>query len=332
VGITLGDPAGIGPEIVVKALTRPDLFELCHPVIVGDLNLLQSVVNQLDVDLKLQTISSPSKPAPENHVVEIIDLQNVDLPQLGIGKVSAMAGKAALEYIEVAVNYALEGRLDAVATAPINKESIRLAGSPHIGHTEFIGALTNTPEPLTMFWVRGVRIFFLTRHLSLRKAVQAVTCERIKDTVIRVHRLLRRIGVVEPHIAIAALNPHAGDGGMMGREEIQKVLPAINRLREQRINAVGPIPADAVFHQAFAGAYDAVLALYHDQGHIAAKTVDFHGTVSVTLGLPFIRTSVDHGTAFDIAGTGVANSSSLEEAIRVAAEITMRIRQRSPSQ
>jgi 4-hydroxythreonine-4-phosphate dehydrogenase len=138
--------------------------------------------------------------------------------------------------------------------------------------------------------------------------------------------------VAEPHIAIAALNPHAGDGGMIGREEIQKVLPAINRLREQRINAVGPIPADAVFHQAFAGAYDAVLALYHDQGHIAAKTVDFHGTVSVTLGLPFIRTSVDHGTAFDIAGTGVANSSSLEEAIRVAAEITMRIRQRSPSQ
>jgi 4-hydroxythreonine-4-phosphate dehydrogenase len=259
--------------------------------------------------------------------VEIIDLPNVDLTHLVLGKVSAMAGKAALEYIEVAVNYALEGKLDAIATAPINKESIRLAGSPHIGHTEIIGALTNTSDPLTMFWVRGVRIFFLTRHLSLLKAVQAVKCERIVDTVNHIHRLLRIIGVETPLIAIAALNPHVGDGGLIGSEEERELFPAVNVLREQGINAVGPIPADAIFHQAFKGAYDAVLALYHDQGHIASKTVDFHGTISVTLGFPFIRTSVDHGTAFDIAGKAIANPKSLEEAIRAAAEITMQLRQ-----
>jgi 4-hydroxythreonine-4-phosphate dehydrogenase len=223
-----------------------------------------------------------------------------------------------MEYIEKAVKYALAGDIQAIATAPINKESIRLAGSKHIGHTEVIADLSESEKPLTMFWVRGVRIFFLTRHLSLRKAVEAVRKEKIVETVIIIDKLLKEIGFKKPRIAVAALNPHASDGGLVGDEEENELVPAVKELQGKGINSVGPVPADSVFHQAFAGRYDAILSLYHDQGHIAAKTVDFHGTVSATLGLPFIRTSVVHGTAFDIADKGIASSRSMEEAIKTA--------------
>lgn len=219
------------------------------------------------------------------------------------------------------MKYALAGEIDAMATAPINKESIRLAGSHHIGHTELIADLSGSNEPLTMFWVRGVRIFFLTRHLSLRKAIDAIRNSRIVETVFVIDKLLKDIGIRRPRIAVAALNPHASDGGLVGDEEEDELIPAVKELQEKGINAVGPVPADSVFHQAFSGKYDAVLSLYHDQGHIAAKTVDFYGTVSATLGLPFIRTSVDHGTAFDIAGKGIADSKSMEEAIKAAVDL-----------
>ena len=328
VGITIGDPAGIGPEIVVKALSKPEIYDVCRPVVIGDLKLLKHTTQQLKLDMALRTIENPRETSGKTSVIEVIDLKNVDLERLRIGETSKEAGKASIEYIEVAVRHALNRELDAIATAPINKESINLAGSPHIGHTELIGALTNTKEPITMFWVRGVLIFFLTRHLSLKEAIRAVKKGRILASTVKIDSILRQMGFEKPRIAIAALNPHASDGGLMGDEEKREIIPAVKELREKGINAIGPVSADAVFHQAFSGKYDAVLSLYHDQGHIPAKTVDFYGTVSVTLNLPFVRTSVDHGTAYEIAGKGVANSKSMEEAIRAAAELTIKFKRK----
>ena len=319
--VTMGDPAGIGPEIAVKTLLNPEIYECCKPIIIGDLKLLQKTATQLKEKVIFKTTLTPQNVKGKVGTIEVVDLNNVDLERLQIGEISVEAGRASLEYVEKAVEYALHKEIDAVVTAPINKKAISLAGSNHIGHTEFIAALSDVGEPLTMFWVRGARIFFLTRHLPLKDALNAVTRERIVDTTITIAEALRGIGVTDPHIAIAALNPHASDGGLVGSEEEEELTPAIKELRKRGLNLYGPIPADSVFHQAVEGRYDAVLSLYHDQGHIAAKTLDFYGTVSVTLGLPFIRTSVDHGTAHEIAGRGIANPTSLDEAIKVAADL-----------
>ena len=321
IGITIGDPASIGPEIVVKALSKKEIREICKPVVIGDRKLLLRTTKKMGADLKMESINRPLDFRGGDGAIGVIDLKNVDLRTLQLGRISKEAGKASIEYVERGVEYAMDGELDALVTAPINKESINRAGCPYIGHTELIGALTGTEEPMMMFWVRGVRIFFLTRHLPLIKAIEAVKKNRIVETTVRIDGMLRKIGVENPCIAIAALNPHASDGGLIGSEEDEEIVPAVQELQKRGIDAFGPFPADSLFHYAFTGKYDAILSLYHDQGHIAAKTIDFHGTVSVTLGLPFIRTSVDHGTAFDIAGMGIADSRSLEEAIKVAVEL-----------
>jgi len=326
VGITMGDPAGIGPEVSIKSLMRDEIYTLCKPVLIGDLNLLKETADHLGLKVEFKVLSSPRDAQGKFGVIEVIDLKNVNLDNLRVGEVSAEAGRASLDYIERAVEYALKGELDAIVTAPISKEAIRMAGCKYIGHTELIGALAGVEEPLTMFWVQGVRIFFLTRHLPLIEAIRAVKKSRIVEMVLRMEREMRRMGIERPRIAVAALNPHASDGGLIGDEEEKEIKPAVHELRDAGINVYGPIPADSVFHQALEGKYDAVLSLYHDQGHIAAKTRDFYGTVSVTLGLPFIRTSVDHGTAFDIAGRGVANPRSMEEAIKLAANLTLKVR------
>ncbi|RLI36816.1 4-hydroxythreonine-4-phosphate dehydrogenase PdxA [Candidatus Bathyarchaeota archaeon] len=326
VGVTIGDPAGIGPEVSVKSLMRNEIYTLCKPVLIGDLNLLEKTADRLGLKVEFKALSSPRSAQGRFRVIEVIDLKNVDLDNLRIGEVSAEAGRASLDYIEQAVKYALRGELDAIVTAPISKRAIRLAGCKYIGHTELIGALAGVEEPLTMFWVQGVRIFFLTRHLPLIEAIRAVKKGRIVNIVLRINREMRRMGIERPRIAVAALNPHASDGGLIGDEEEKEIKPAVSELRGMGIDVYGPIPADSVFHQALEGRYDAVLSLYHDQGHIAAKTRDFYGTVSVTLGLPFVRTSVDHGTAFDIAGRGIANPRSMEEAIKLAAELALKVR------
>ncbi len=319
--VTMGDPAGIGPEIAVKTMLHPEVYDRCKPIVVGDVHLLQATAAQLKVTAQFQTTVAPPTAVGRRGTIEVVDLHNVNLATLQIGEISGEAGRASLEYIERAVEYALRGEADAVVTAPINKQAISLAGSRHIGHTEFIGALSGVADPLTMFWVRGARIFFLTRHLPLREAVTAVTRDRVVDTLTTMVKTLRDMGVPEPRIAVAALNPHASDGGLIGWEEADEIAPAIEAARARGITAAGPVPADSVFHHAVEGRYDAVLSLYHDQGHIAAKTLDFYGTVSVTLGLPFIRTSVDHGTAHEIAGQGIANPTSLIEAINVAVDL-----------
>ncbi|RJS93879.1 4-hydroxythreonine-4-phosphate dehydrogenase PdxA [Candidatus Bathyarchaeota archaeon] len=322
IGVTMGDPAGIGPEISIKALSKFELYDLCKPIIIGDLGILEKTREKLDLNVQFRIVNSPSESIGKAGIIEVIDLKNIDLNSFRLGKASAEGGRASIEYIEKAAYLALHGEINAVTTCPINKQAISMAGSPYIGHTEMLAALCDVKDPLVMFWVRGVRIFFLTRHIPLSRAIQAVKKDRIIKVVTRIVSELHRLGLNKPTIAVAALNPHASDRGLIGDEEEKEILPAVEELKSKGFNVVGPVPADSIFHKAFEGRYDAVLSLYHDQGHIAAKTADFFGTVSVTLGLPFIRTSVDHGTAYDIVGKGIANSKSLEEAIKVAAYLS----------
>jgi 4-hydroxythreonine-4-phosphate dehydrogenase len=249
---------------------------------------------------------------------EVVDLANADPAAFAAGKVSALCGQASWEYVQAAARAALAGQVEAVATAPINKESVAAALVPHTGHTEMLAALAGAEHPLTMFETRGLRVFFLTRHLSLRQACEQVTRARILDCLQRCAAALSRLGLRGP-IAVAGLNPHCGEHGLFGQEEGREIEPAIAEARAGGLEVLGPIGADSVFHLAHAGRYAAVLSLYHDQGHIACKTLDFERTVSLTLGLPFLRTSVDHGTAFDIAWTGKAGAASMIEAVLAAA-------------
>ena len=313
IAVTIGDPAGIGPEIVVRAVAEEAVLGSASIVVIGDRARLDEAARITGIAPRFGETSS------------LIDLANVTLG-LPWGRIQAEAGRAAGQYIERAVAEALAGRVHAVATAPLNKEALWLAGYPYPGHTEMLGALCGAADPLTMFQVRGMRIFFLTRHLSLRDAIARVTRDRLAAVLPRIADELRRIGVDTPRIAVAGLNPHAGEGGALGREDHDEIAPAVAEANAAGLDVSGPVPADAVFAQALEGRYDAVLSLYHDQGHIAAKTVDFHGAVSVTLGLPFIRTSVDHGTAFDIAGTGAARAESMTAAIIAAADLVRRRR------
>ncbi|MGB4438083.1 MAG: 4-hydroxythreonine-4-phosphate dehydrogenase PdxA, partial [Sedimentibacter sp.] len=224
------------------------------------------------------------------------------------------------EFIKAAILLALDRKVDAIATAPINKESLKEANVPYIGHTEILEDLTKTKNPLTMFQVKNLRVFFLTRHVSLKKACDEVTEENVYEFIIRCKDALEILGVYNPKIAVAGLNPHSGEHGLFGYEEVDEIMPAIARAKKLDIDVVGPVPADSVFYLGLNGKYDAVLSLYHDQGHIATKMVDFERTISITNNLPFLRTSVDHGTAFDIAGTGMAGEVSMVEAIKLAAE------------
>lgn len=314
IGITIGDPAGIGPEIVVRALAHESILASVSPVVLGDRWVLERAMDATGIRIEFGSSGQP----------RLIDLANVD-HRLQWGKIQATGGGAAAQFIERAVQEALAGRLDALATAPINKEALWRAGYRHLGHTEMLADLTHSDDPLTMFQVRGLRIFFLTRHLSLREALDQITRERIASMLPRTDNELKRLGVARPRIAVAALNPHAGEGGALGREDQDEIAPAVEDARAQGIQVQGPVPADSVFAQALDGRYDAVVSLYHDQGHIAAKTLDFHGAVSVTLGLPFIRTSVDHGTAFDIAGKGIAKADSMIAAILAAGDLVRRV-------
>jgi 4-hydroxythreonine-4-phosphate dehydrogenase len=322
VGVTIGDPAGIGPEISLKALLEPSVINSCRPVLIGDLSVLKKVSERLRIHVNFRVLGSPCEINNENKSINVVDLESIDADKLIVGAASAESGRASIQYIRRAVEYALKGEIGAVATAPINKKAISMAGSKHIGHTEILAALCSVEDPLTMFWVKGMKIFFLTRHVPLIEAIKAIKKDKIIRMTIKVERALRWLGIEKPRIAIAALNPHAGDDGLIGSEEIEEIIPAVRELQSMGLNVVGPVPADSVFHKALEREYDAVLSLYHDQGHIAAKTLDFYGAVAVTLGLPFIRTSVDHGTAYDIAWKGIANPRSLIEAIKLAAKLS----------
>lgn len=324
--IPIGDPAGIGPEIVAKALAEPRVIEAADCIAVGDKKIMEQAIRITGVDLRIKAVKGPEEGEFEKGILNLINLDNVDMDQFAFGEVSGMCGRAAYEYIEESIRLANEGRADAVATTPINKEALRAAGIPFIGHTEIFSALTETEDPLTMFETNGLRVFFLTRHVSLRDMLDMVTRERIKDYVKRCLEALKRLGVEEGTMAVAGLNPHCGEHGLFGDEEVREIIPAVLELQEEGYPVAGPIGADSVFHQAAQGRFNSVLSLYHDQGHIATKTLDFDRTIAITNGMPILRTSVDHGTAFDIAGTGKAGAVSMIEAILLAAKYSPRFK------
>lgn len=324
--IPIGDPAGIGPEIVAKALAEPRVIEAADCIAVGDKKIMEQAIKITGVDLRIKTVKGPEEGEFEKGILNLINLDNVDIDQFAFGEVSGMCGRAAYEYIEESIRLANGGRADAVATTPINKEALREAGIPFIGHTEIFSALTETEDPLTMFETNGLRVFFLTRHVSLREMLDMVTRERIKDYVKRCLEALKRLGVEEGTMAVAGLNPHCGEHGLFGDEEVKEIIPAVLELQEEGYPVAGPIGADSVFHQAAQGRFNSVLSLYHDQGHIATKTLDFDRTIAITNGMPILRTSVDHGTAFDIAGTGKAGAVSMIEAILLAAKYSPRFK------
>lgn len=318
--IPIGDPAGIGPEITAKALAEQAVNDTARCIVVGDKKIMEQAIRITKTDLTIKTIADPDEGCYEKGILNLIDLNNIDMSTFEFGKVSKMCGQAAYDYIVEAIRIANEGKADAVATTPINKESLKAAKIDFIGHTEIFGALTKTEDPLTMFETNGLRVFFLTRHVSLRKMLDMITKERIIDYVKRCLEALKQLGVTGGTMAVAGLNPHCGEHGLFGDEEVNIIIPAIEELQAEGYPVTGPIGADSVFHQAAQGRYNSVLSLYHDQGHIATKTLDFDRTIAVTNGMPILRTSVDHGTAFDIAGTGQAGAVSMIEAILLAAK------------
>ncbi|MDN5312545.1 MAG: 4-phospho-D-threonate 3-dehydrogenase / 4-phospho-D-erythronate 3-dehydrogenase [Thermoanaerobacteraceae bacterium] len=330
IGITAGDPAGIGPEIVVKALTKKEIYEKVKPVVICSKTVVERAleITKVKMDILPLEIDSLDRVTEKDFSFDkiyLVDLKNVK-QNIPFGKISGEAGRASFEYIKKSIELGMAGLIDGVATAPINKEAIHAAGIDFIGHTEMFAELTKSRDVLTMFQVINLRIFFLTRHLSLLEACSRIKLENVFNTLLSCHRALQNLGIANPSIAVAALNPHGGEGGLFGDEEVREIIPAIKKARAEGVKVEGPVPADSVFYLANLGRFDAVLSLYHDQGHIAAKMLDFERTVSVTTGLPFIRTSVDHGTAFDIAGKGIASSVSMEEAIKVAGDYAFTVK------
>lgn len=320
IGIPMGDPAGIGPEIVVKALKNENIYDVCSPLVIGDAKIIQKAKQICNIDAKINLITSSNEGQYNKDAINVIDLNNIDLADFKYGMVQAQNGRAAYEYIKKGIELALADEITSIATTPINKPALKAAGVDFIGHTEILAGLTNTEDPLTMFEVRGMRVFFLTRHVSLKKACEMVTKERLLDYIDRCTDALKSLGIYEGTMAVAGLNPHSGDNGLFGTEDAEFIKPAVLAAKERGFNVDGPIGADSVFHLALKGRYNSVLSLYHDQGHIATKTLDFERTIAVTLGLPFLRTSVDHGTAYDIAGKGIASEVSMVEAILLAAK------------
>ena len=320
IAVTMGDPAGVGPEIVAMSLASAEVTDVADCVVVGDKKVMENAIRITGSDLTVNVIGKPADGSYEPGVLNLIDLDNVDMDQFEFGKVSGMCGKAAYDYIAKSIELANAGEVDAVSTTPINKEALKAGEIHFIGHTEIFGALTGTEDPLTMFETNGMRVFFLTRHVSLRQMLDMIKKDRIVDYVVRCTEALKRLGVSEGTMAIAGLNPHSGEHGLFGWEEVEEIMPAIEELKKMGYDVAGPVGADSVFHQAAIGKYNSVLSLYHDQGHIATKTLDFEKTIAITNGMPILRTSVDHGTAFDIAGTGKVSAVSMIEAIRLAAK------------
>ncbi len=318
VGITMGDPAGIGPEIILKALSQAGIYRQAIPVVIGDAAILSRAQGFVGATLGIRRIESAEEAAGRFGEVEVLDLKNVDPERCPPGVLSPEAGRAAFEYVSKAIDLAKIGELDAVVTAPLNKEAMQLGGYPFAGHTEILAERTGSRNYSLMLVAGGLRVLHVSNHVSLREA-----CDRVKkERVLQVTRLAHQVGsawnLPNPRIAVAGLNPHAGEQGIFGREEREEIVPAVEAARAEGINAGGPFPPDTLFYRASRGEFDLVVAMYHDQGHIPVKLQGFDRGVNVTVGLPIIRTSVDHGTAFDIAGKGIASPRSLLEAIRLA--------------
>ena len=316
--VTMGDPAGIGPEIISLALEDPVLAGNC--IVVGNLNRLESAAERAGSTLSYRKVDGPADRPGKRGTVPVIDLPLSD-PDLPYGRLSPVAGDCAYRCLTMAIDMAMEGVVSGIVTAPLNKESLNMAGYSYPGHTEILAERTGTEDYVMMLVAGVMRVLHVTTHIPLARVPEELTTEKIVKVLMLGNEALVRMGIAAPRLGVAGLNPHAGEGGIFGDEESRIILPAIEAARSEGIDASGPVPPDTVFLKMNRGGYDAVAAMYHDQGHIPLKLLAFESGVNVTLGLPVIRTSVDHGTAFDIAGKGLADPGSLIEAIRLAASM-----------
>jgi 4-hydroxythreonine-4-phosphate dehydrogenase len=332
IGITMGDPAGVGPEIIARALARPEVAKACRAVVIGDRSVMQAALDVLRSPLRLAPVARPADATFSPGTIECLDLANVDAATLPRGAVSPEAGRAAYAYIETAVRLCQAGELDGIVTAPVAKEALAAAGLPHSGHTEILAGLTGTRDFAMLLIGRELRVIHVTTHVALRRVPELVTRDRVLAVIRLAQRAMEATGERRPRIAVCGLNPHAGEDGLFGDEEQTAIIPAIEAARREGLDALGPFPADTLFSRARGGEFHIVVAMYHDQGHVPVKTLGFTydeargawtglSGVNVTVGLPFLRVSVDHGTAFDRAWKGIANPGSMVEAIEVAASM-----------
>lgn len=322
VSISMGDPAGIGPEITVMALSEPSVYQRCRPMVVGDAGVMAKAVELLHAGLKINAIHEVKAARFEYGTIDVYDLANVDIEKLEYGVVSAMCGHAAFEAVRTNIELALRHEVDATVTAPINKEAIHVAGHNFSGHTEIYAHFTNTKNYAMLLADESLRVIHVSTHVSLREACDRAKKERVLNVIGLLHDACRQFGIEHPRLAVAGLNPHSGENGLFGREEIEEIIPAIEAARAKGYEIDGPVPPDTIFAKAVQGKFDGCVAMYHDQGHIPFKLVGFKWNnekqkmdsvkgVNITLGLPIIRTSVDHGTAFEIAGRGIASPDAM---------------------
>lgn len=330
----MGDPAGIGPEIVVKALSLKETYDKCRPMVTGDAAVMQLAIRQLDSDLKVNAISNVNDARFEYGTIDVYDLHCIDMDTFRQGEVAAQCGDAAFKAVVKAIELAMNNDVDATVTAPLNKEALNLAGHHFDGHTEIYARYTGTKKYAMLLADDFMRVIHVSTHVSLRQACDLVKKQRIIDVSELITDACRQFGIERPHIGIAGLNPHASDNGLFGSEEKEEIIPAVETLRAKGYDVDGPVPPDTLFAKAKCGKYDGCVAMYHDQGHIPFKVVGFNWNketgkmestkgVNITLGLPIIRVSVDHGTAFDVAGKGVASPEAMLLSIDYAARMAL---------
>jgi 4-hydroxythreonine-4-phosphate dehydrogenase len=319
----MGDAAGIGSEIIAKALSLKEIYDICKPIVIGDAKVMEEGFKVAKVNLNLHRISEINECKFKHGTIDILDLMNIDIEKLIMGSPQAMAGKAAFEYIKKAIELALEKKIHAIATAPISKRALNMAGYNYPGHTEIFADLTKTKDYAMLLVYGPLKVIHTTTHVSLREACNMIKKDLVFSTIKLADKAMKEMGINEPRVVVAGLNPHAGEDGLFGKEELEEIKPAIELAKKQEIKVVGPLPPDTTFLRAYKGEFDIAVAMYHDQGHIAVKMIGFEEGVNVTVGLPIIRTSVDHGTAYKRAGLrlGTANPKSLIEAIKLAARM-----------
>ncbi len=320
--ITMGDPGGVGPEIIMRAIASEEIRELCSPVVIGDRSVMEEALKLVDSPLRLRVITEPGERVPAPDVIELIDVGT--LSKFEKGKPTEKGGKACAAYIRKAVKLALDRKVDGIVTAPISKEALRMAGLSWPGHTEMLAELTGTEDYAMMLAGGPLKVILVTIHTSLRSVPDLITKQRVLKTIRLAKKACQMLGIEHPRIAVAGLNPHAGEAGLFGDEEEREIRPAVEDAIKEEISVSGPFPPDTVFHKAYKGQTDLVVCMYHDQGLIPLKMIAFDKGVNVTVGLPFARTSPDHGTAYDIAWTGKADPSSMIEAIRLASGLRVR--------
>lgn len=332
--ITMGDAAGIGPEIIVRALSEEETYRKCHPVVTGDAEVMQMAVEQLGSPLKINAIENVSEARFEYGIIDVIDLHCVDMSTFRQGVVQAQCGDGAFRYVKKAIELAMAGEVDGTVTAPLNKEALNLAGHHFDGHTEIYAHFTNTKKYAMLLADKFLRVIHVSTHVPLRVACDRVKKARIIEVTELISDACQQFGIQHPRIGIAGLNPHASDGGLFGDEEMKEIIPAVNELKERGFDVIGPVPPDSLFAKARCGQFDGCVAMYHDQGHIPFKVCGFQWDektgkmqsaegVNITLGLPIIRVSVDHGTAFDVAGKGIASPSAMLLSIDYAAKMAL---------